>query len=159
MCGRLVLRSVWHRCRVITSLDAESLGDCVSLYVDTFNAPPWDESWTTDDASLRLNDFLATPRSTGLCLWGADRGGDLQGFVLGHLERSGADDHFLIQEMCVRRTLQRQGYGTRLLKALAEALPTVNHWYLLTARDSEASAFYEKNGFRPARRQGVFVRT
>lgn len=158
MSGRSFRHDMWHRHRVITPLNVESLAECVSLYVDTFNAPPWDEAWTTDDASLRLNDFLATPRSTGLCLWGGEPRGDLQGFVLGHLERSGADDHFLIQEMCVRRTLQRQGCGTRLLGVLAQTLPTVNQWYLLTARDSEASAFYEKNGFRPARRQAVFVR-
>jgi GNAT superfamily N-acetyltransferase len=130
----------------------------VSLYVETFNAPPWEESWTPEDASLRLGDFLATPRSTGLCSWATRQGGELQGFVLGHLERSGAEDHFLVQEMCVRPGLQRQGHGTRLLEALAESLPTVDRWYLLTARDSQASAFYEGNGFRPARRQAVFVR-
>lgn len=149
---------MWDCRQVITPMDASSLAECVSLYVDTFNAPPWDESWSPDDARLRLADFLATPRSTGLCSWGPGGRGDLRGFVLGHLERSGADDHFLIQEMCVRATVQRQGHGTRLLDALAEALPSVDHWYLLTARDSAAAAFYETRGFRPARRQGVFVR-
>ena len=141
---------------MITTLASESLDACISLYVDTFNAPPWNESWKADDAAQRLGDFLATPRVHGVCSW--DSNGELLGFAVGHLERSGVDDHFLLKEMCVRTSTQRQGYGTRLLEALVDHLGQVRHWYLLTARDSAASAFYEKNGFRPAGRMGVFVR-
>jgi len=141
---------------VITTLTNEALDSCVRLYVETFNAPPWNETWTAEDANRRLSDFLDTPRSHGVCLTDAD--GTLLGFALGHLERSGADDHVLLQEMCVRASRQRQGSGTLILKALATRLDGVRHWYLLTARDSEASGFYEKSGFRPAGRIGVFVR-
>lgn len=141
---------------MITTLTSEALDACVSLYVDTFNAPPWNESWTADDAAQRLGDFLATPRAYGVCSLNAD--GEVLGFAIGHLERSGAEDHFLLKEMCVRTSMQRKGHGTRLLEALADHLGHVRHWYLLTARDSDASAFYERNGFRPAGRMGVFVR-
>lgn len=141
---------------MITSLTSESLNACVSLYVDTFNAPPWNESWTAADAAQRLGDFFATPRAYGVC--SRDSSGEVVGFALGHLERSGADDHFLLKEMCVRTSAQRQGHGTRLLETLADQLGYVQHWYLLTARDSDASAFYQRNGFRPAGRMGVFVR-
>ena len=141
---------------VITTLTSEALGACVALYVETFNAPPWNESWNAEDAAQRLGDFLATPRAHGVC--SRDSDGELLGFAVGHLERSGADDHFLLKEMCVRTSMQRKGHGTRLLDALAEHLGDVRHWYLLTARDSDASAFYERNGFRPAGRMGVFVR-
>lgn len=141
---------------MITTLTSEGLDACVSLYVDTFNAPPWNESWNVDDAAQRLGDFLVTPRAYGVCSLDSD--GEVLGFALGHLERSGAEDHFLLKEMCVRTRVQRQGHGTRLLVALADHLGQVRHWYLLTARDSAASAFYERNGFRPAGRMGVFVR-
>jgi hypothetical protein len=46
----------------------------------------------------------------------------------------------------------------RTTTALTDHLTHVRHWYLLTARDSDASAFYERNDFRPAGRLGVFVR-
>lgn len=141
---------------MFTPLTADTLGPCVDLYVDTFNGPPWNETWTSVDAAQRLGDFLSTPRSYGVCSW--DSGGTLLGFALGHLERSGADDHFLLKEMCVRTSRQREGHGTRLLEALSERLGDVRHWYLLTARDSDASSFYQGNGFRPAGRMGVFVR-
>ncbi|MCL3837056.1 GNAT family N-acetyltransferase [Aeromicrobium duanguangcaii] len=141
---------------MIAALTNDVLAACVSLYVDTFSAPPWNEPWKADDAAQRLGDFLATPRAHGVCLW--DSEGELLGFALGHLERAGADDHFLLKEMCVRASEQRRGHGTLLLEALTAQLPDVRHWYLLTARDSVASAFYEKNGFRAAGRMGVFVR-
>lgn len=140
----------------IIPLTTSTLPACASLYVATFNAPPWNESWTVQDAQQRLGDFLATPRSVGLCL----REGRTQvvGFTLGHLERSSDDDHFLLQEMCIHPDLQRRGCGTELLHALQQRIPEVTHWYLLTARDGDAAAFYQRNGFRPAGRIGVFVR-
>lgn len=141
---------------MITTLTSDGLDACVSLYVETFNAPPWNESWNVQDAAQRLGDFFATPRAHGVCSLNSH--GDVLGFALGHLERSGVDDHFLLQEMCVRTSMQGKGHGTRLLEALADHLGQVRHWYLLTARDSDASAFYERIGFRPAGRMGVFIR-
>lgn len=141
---------------VMKELSTDDLDACVALFVDVFNAPPWNESWRAEDAAQRLGDFLATPRAVGVCTAAPD--GGLLGFALGHIERSGPDDHFLLKEMCVRTSQQRQGHGTELLTGLAERLGDVRHWYLLTARDSDASGFYEKNGFRPAGRMSVFVR-
>jgi aminoglycoside 6'-N-acetyltransferase I len=145
----------WHPVLVIGTLTKQQLPACASLYVETFNAPPWNESWRVEDATQRLEDILATPRAHGVHL--GTSADDLIGFAVGHLERSGHEDHFLLQEVCVRPGQQRQGRGTALLEALRVRLPEVRNWYLLTARDSDASKFYEKNGFRLARRMAVFV--
>ena len=142
--------------KVISTLTRDSLFACASLYVETFNGPPWNEAWTINDATRRLSDLLGTPQAHGITL--SDSDGHLIGFALGHTERSVGEDHFLLKEMCVLTREQRHGYGSTLLAALAEQLPDVQKWYLLTARESTASAFYEKNGFRPAGRMGVFVR-
>lgn len=141
---------------MIETLSLDTLEQCVALYVDTFNAEPWNESWTVEDADQRLGDFVATPRSHGFCMTGSD--GEVLGFVLGHLERSGSDEHFLVQELCVRADMRRRGIATELVGALDRHLPEVDRWYLLTARDSAASTFYEGLGYRPAPRLGVFVR-
>lgn len=141
---------------MISILTEQNLGACATLYVQAFNGPPWNESWRVEDAVQRLGDMLATPRALGVCVSSPD--GDLLGFALGHLERSGPEDHFLLNEMCVRPARRREGHGTALLAALADRLPEVRQWYLLTARDSDAARFYAGNGFRPAGRMGVFVR-
>jgi GNAT superfamily N-acetyltransferase len=145
-------RSSW--CTRPTARGTKHLPACVSLYVNGFNAPPWNESWRATDAAQRLGDFMATPRPTA---WVSRTPmASFSGFALGHLERSGTEDHFLLKEMCVRSDEQRRGHGTRLLDAFTE-LTDVRHWYLLTARDSGALAFYTKGGFRPAGRLAVFV--
>lgn len=141
---------------MITTLTRRDLRRCAALYMETFNAPPWNETWQFDDALQRLSGFLETPRSHGVIA--TTPGGDLVGFALGHVERSAAADHFLLQEMCVHPDRQRHGHGTALLEELASGIPDVHHWYLLTARESPAAAFYERIGFRPAGRMAVFVR-
>ncbi|GIE97579.1 GNAT family N-acetyltransferase [Paractinoplanes rishiriensis] len=139
---------------MISDLGDSDLAGCAALYAETFSAPPWNESWSVPDAVQRLADLLATPRAYGVSIFD----GELLGFALGNLERVGAEDHFCLREMCVRPGRRREGLGTALLDGLAARLPGVRQWYLLTARDSGAAAFYERNGFRPAQRIGVFVR-
>lgn len=141
---------------MIIDLTADRLGACARLFVRTFAGPPWNEEWTDADAGRRLEDFLGTPRSVGVCA--VDDDGSVIGFVLGHLERVGPADHLLVKEMCVAPDRQREGWGSRLLDALAQRVPGVGHWYLLTMRDSPAATFYEAQGFRSAQRIGVYVR-
>lgn len=140
---------------MLRDFTVDHLDPCVEVYVETFAAPPWDEEWTRADARQRLGDMLATPRAHGLCVVEDDT---VVGFALGQLERSGPDDHFLLREMCVRPGHQRSGLGGVLLAGLTDRLPGVEHWYLLTARESPAADFYQRHGFRPAGRLGVFVR-
>lgn len=141
---------------VIAALTLEDLPDCVELFTHTFSAPPWSEPWTQPDAARRLGDLFAIPGATGVCA--RDSGGDLDGCAVGRRERSIGQDHFLLSEMCVKAARQRSGIGGQLLMALAERLPDVEHWYLLTARDSAPAAFYEANSFRPIDTMRVFVR-
>ena len=122
--------------RAIDLAEAD-LAECVDLFVETFAGPPWDETWAPDDALLRLGDFLRTPRSRAVGI--RDGRGGLVGFALGHLERLGAEDHVLLQEMCVRPRAQRAGHGAALLSGLADRMPDVTHWHLLTAREASSS--------------------
>jgi len=140
----------------VAPLTNGDLSGCANLYAESFNGSPWNESWTVADARQRLSDFLETPRSFGVCA--CDSTDQLVGFAIGHLERSCGQDHFLLQEMCVRPDLQRQGCGTALLGALERRVPEATNWYLLTAHESDAARFYQRNGSRPAGRMGVYVR-
>ncbi|WP_182526570.1 GNAT family N-acetyltransferase [Nocardioides dongkuii] len=141
---------------MISVMTPDRLDACAELYVEVFRAPPWDETWRLEDARQRLSDFLGAPRSRGLCLAGPD--GVLLGFALGRRERYQDEDHFLLQEMCVRPDQQGQGHGSALLEALTADLADLRHWYLTTMRDGPAAAFYARHGFQPAARQGIFVR-
>ncbi len=142
---------------MIERLTPAHLPECARLYVETFNAPPWNEAWREEDATQRLKDYLDTPRSHGVGLTSPD--GTMLGLALGHRERFGPVDHFLLKELCIHPDHQRQGHGTTLMNALESQLPDIHHWHLVTARNSEAATFYQKLNFRPAARMAVFVRT
>lgn len=138
----------------VTPLLEDGLDEVVALYVDTFSRAPWHEPWTTDDARRRLAAMLAAPGAVGVV---AHDGGLLVGMALGAEERQAGYDVFVLRETCVLTDRQRAGIGAAMLDAL-EARVDVASWYLLTARESPAAAFYESRGFRPAGRMGVFVR-
>src|SRR5690242_5880868 len=76
------------------------------------------------------------PRVHGNCVTSPN--GGVVAFAVGHLERNGHEDHFFLQELCVRPERQRQGHGAALLQDLGTRMPDVRHWYLLTAREGEA---------------------
>jgi aminoglycoside 6'-N-acetyltransferase I len=141
---------------VISPLTANDLDACATLFARTFSEPPWNETWHPTDARQRLTDMLHTPRAHGARTTTPD--GTLTGFAIGHLQRYGSDDHFFLAEMCVHPDHQRRRIGTHLLDALAQQLPDIRHWYLLTARDSPAAAFYTAHGFQPANRSTVYGR-
>ena len=106
--------------------NGDDLDACVSLYVATFNAPPWNESWRVPGAVQSIGDFIATPPSHGVLATDSDD--EPVGSSLGRLERSETEDHILLTEMCVRTEKQRVGRGTALLAALADQLLNVRRW-------------------------------
>lgn len=138
----------------LSRLTEDRLAEVVALYVDVFSRPPWEEPWSVADASLRLEPMLTAPGAVGVV---AEEDGAVVGLALGLVERQAGHDVFLLREMCVAPDRQRSGIGAALLAALDERLD-VESWYLLTARDSPAEAFYASRGFRPARRMGMWVR-
>lgn len=140
----------------IVGWDAALLPDVVDVFVDVFNAEPWNDRWTVDDATRRLRDLHATPGFEGAALL-VD--GTLTAFVGGYRQRwwDGAD-HCYIAELAVRRSAQRSGHGSRLLRASIDRLGDVSTFYLLTDVEGPAAEFYRAAGFRPARRRHVMVR-
>ena len=138
----------------VGDLTEDRLDEVVALYVDVFSRPPWDEPWTTDDARRRLGSMLAAPGAVGVV---AHDDGVLLGMALAAVERQAGHDVLVLRETCVRTDRQRSGVGGALLDAL-DARVDVASWYLLTARESPAAAFYESRGFRPAGRMAVWVR-
>jgi hypothetical protein len=69
----------------------------VQLFVDAFSGPPWNVAWTRDAAAERLLSFSSFPRFRG---FGAHRGIEPAGLVLGWGERWSRGWVFHIKEMC-----------------------------------------------------------
>ncbi len=122
------------------------LDACVDLYLVTFAAPPWSESWERSVVRARLEQIIGTPG-----FWGAVTGADggLTGFAMGISEPWHEGTHFYLKEMCIAPAQQRHGLGARLLEFMTKELVSrdTKRIYLLTARGDGAEAFYAKAGF------------
>ena len=126
------------------------LGDlkaAAALYVKTFNAPPWNEGWSIEAATERLQGILDAPNGLGVL---ARRDNEPIAFVLGYLEQWVSGQHFQLKEMCTAPTEQRQGVGTFVLTFLLQALKGrgVIQVFCETRAGVPAEAFFRRAGFR-----------
>ncbi len=124
----------------------EELTDCLHLYINVFNAPPWNETWTVESAEERLSDLLSTPKFRGYTL---HIDGKPAGFIAGNAKRTSKGMTFYIAELCVDPSIQGKGIGSTLLSHLEKELNRegMESIYLLTSPGSPAEAFYERHSF------------
>lgn len=129
--------------RAIVPADIEAF---VPLYLNVFNAPPWNDTWSNAAALERLLDIATHPRFFGLAAYASD---DVLGMVLGWSERGVGGRLFHIKEMCVAGPAQRTGVGRQLLVALEQAVlqQGVIDIFLETAIEAPATRFYAACGF------------
>ena len=122
------------------------LGAVTSLYVRTFNQPPWADGWTEQVAGERLSRYMAHPDALGVV---AFDGTELVGFALGTCERWVNGEQFHLKEMCTAPGRQRLGVGGAILQALSNRLRSrgVCAVFLETRSGTPAAAFYKKHGF------------
>lgn len=123
------------------------IDELAELFCDVFNAPPWNDSWSVDQAKGRLLDIINTPGFRGMAEYSGD---SIVGFIMGHEEQCFDGVHFQILEFCVARNMQRQGIGGRMLAEFTEYLHGCNivNIYLLTMKGQRTEGFYQKNGFK-----------
>ena len=125
----------------------EMLEGLTDLFVDTFNAPPWNDLWSREQARTRLLDITKRPKFLGL----ADvRDGRTVAMVMGHAEQSYDGLHFQILEFCVANDMKGQGIGAEMMKQFTDYLEKkgITAVYLLTMRASSGEDFYLKQGFK-----------
>jgi ribosomal protein S18 acetylase RimI-like enzyme len=127
-----------------------------TVFVECFNAAPWNDGWGVDAARERLQAILGAPHFRGAV---AVSNGAVVGLLLGQKERWIDAYHYNLQEMCILPRYQRQGIGRDLLRYLLHELRQegTEKVYLITAPDSGAAAFYSAQGFYVSRGRVVMA--
>lgn len=127
-----------------------------AVFVECFNAPPWNDGWSSADAGERLRGIVEARHFRGAV---AESQGVLVGLLLGQKERWIGSFHFNLQEMCVRPARQRQGIGRALLNHISRTLERegTEKIYLITGPNTGAAAFYEALGFYSSRGRMVMA--
>ena len=138
-------------------IDSSHLKGCSNLFVEVFNGSPWNESWSFETASKRLEDCHATTGFYGIVAIEEDK---VFGFALGFSEVSYEGQHFYLKEMCVQANKQRSGIGTKIVDTLYRDLADkdISMIYLLTMRDSAAADFYQKCGFSYSSKMSMMLK-
>jgi len=118
------------------------------LYTTCFNAPPWDDNWTVEAASKRLETLLSFPNAVGMV---AARSAHLVRLAIGHGEPWTDGLHFSLNELCIHPAEQRQGIGEALLEELMQELRArgVRSMFLFTEKSSLSESFFREKGFEP----------
>ncbi|WP_274309822.1 GNAT family N-acetyltransferase [Solibacillus daqui] len=130
---------------------AQDLEACTKAFIEVFNCAPWNDEWTTENATRYLRDFSRTPGFLGLLAIEQD---EIVGFIFGVRRMWWSGEEFFIHEMCVKSQKQHTGIGTALLNQLVNELAphAIQNITLLTDRGIPAEAFYKKNGFEEIER-------
>lgn len=130
----------------IITLKEDHLTECAKLYVEVFNAEPWNDNWMKETAFKRLSDIFNSANFEGIFY---EEDGEIKGAIFGNLEQYFDGMHYYLKEMFVSNELQGKGIGTKMLKILEDRLKDngVNTIILFTSKGNKTSKFYLKNGF------------
>lgn len=117
------------------------------MFIEVFNKEPWNDNWTTETASKRLNQFINVETFDGLSLW---NDGNLVGVIMGRSEQYYDGVYFQIQEFYVDNNVQGKGYGTLLLNEFEDRLKKkgVVNINLITIRNIKTEGYYVKKGYK-----------
>ena len=127
-------------------INESHLSEISRMYIEAFNAPPWNDQWTIDSINKRLRQMMNCDGFIGLVCFNDNL---LSGMILGNVEYFYDCTHFNIKEFCVRLSLRGTGIGTQLLNEFEKHLlkSGIDEIYLFTSRTDETEAFYQKRGF------------
>jgi len=130
----------------IFKIGKEDLMKYAELYVELFNAEPWNDKWTVETANKRLEDIYNTPNFVGMKFL---ENGVIKGAIFGNCQQWYEGKHYSLMEMFVSLELQGKGIGSSLMTALEKELkPLGVHTIILFTSRDETDAFYKKQGFK-----------
>ena len=120
--------------------DLESMAE---IFVAAFSKEPWNESWTKENAYIRLLNFYESPGFAG---WVLKDNNQMIGMIVGQYQIYDTGWIFEIKDLCISEAYERRGLGRYLcMSLLGELDDKVKDVYLLT-RPTLAS-YYQMMGF------------
>ena len=125
------------------TVNIQRVTELAGLYVETFNAEPWNDKWTVATAAKRLAQMINSEDSYGICAY---QNGLLCGAILGCMEQYYDGIVFNIKEFWVNNSLRGQGLGTKIFKEFETRLKDkkIKEIILLTTKGECTEHFYQK---------------
>jgi ribosomal protein S18 acetylase RimI-like enzyme len=125
------------------------------IFKTCFSSPPYSEKWFLSTARKRISQLFGQPDSYG---WVVTVFKQPVGFAFLGMKHGFKGPYGELFELAVHPYFQKQGIGSRLLKAIGvfKKRMKMKNIYCLVHRGT-ARPFYEKAGFRVSKRTQVLV--
>lgn len=131
----------------LRELDQSHFEEIRTLFRDVFMSEPWNEDWS-DDRQLDeyLKDLMGARTPVILGLYENEK---LTGVSIGNIRHWCGGTEYHIEELFIRKDMQKKGYGTVFLEKIEEWLKEhgIHQIFLMTERNVPAYDFYRKLGF------------
>lgn len=121
------------------------------IYAAAFSGEPWKDYWTIENAAIHVRELSESRTAYGLeCI--IDR--EIAGFILGSSMLFSYGRAFEIHDLAVDPTFQHRGIAKQLMNRLLSDVKEQGMVgvHLITAREGNLPAFYEKFGFSKEKR-------
>ena len=131
---------------MIKIYDDKYFSECIKILIETYNIPPWYETWTVEIAAKYLLELIENKRFYGIVLIESD---ELIGCAFCHLKTYHNGEELYIDEFFISPDNQRKGYGKLLMSVIDEYADenAIKSITLLTGKNKPAYEFYKKCGF------------
>ena len=133
----------------IRKLLLNDIDACVTLLIEAYNPPPWNDHWTVETGKRYLSDFISNSNFIGYVVAESD---EIVGAMFARRKVWWTNDEIFVDELFIKPDRQRQGYGKLLMDRIEELSKELGLGgvTLLTNRHYPAKMFYEKNGYMGA---------
>ena len=123
------------------------LDKMIQIFINSFNAAPWNDKWTPAVVEKRLLQIINTEGYQGLLAFEDDK---MVGLILGVEEYTYQGREFVIKELCVDTATKGKGVGTSLLQELETRLQSQGYdkITLMTLKSSATLGFYKKQNYK-----------
>jgi GNAT superfamily N-acetyltransferase len=128
-----------------------------SIIVQAYAQPPWEENWSIENATTRIEELTSTPGYIGFAALAAS---DLIGFVFALPHTSAIGSGLQIAEIAILPSYHRQGIGSALLASVEhQALKSgYHHIWLVSRRSGGVADYYRHNGYDPSTTFGIYTK-
>jgi len=120
--------------------------ECANVLVAAYSGEPWNNSWTIQEALLRVESTMSGSNSKGYI---AESSGEIIAMCLGRIDYYyGGWKQYCVDEFNVLPTLQGKGVGSGLQDYISRLMKEdgVARLFLVTGGEM-AAKFYVKNGY------------
>lgn len=129
-----------------------------TVFKKVFTIEPWNDDWSNEkQLDAYILDLMDQKNSLTFGFYDKDQ---LIGISLGHIKHWYEGTEYYIDEFCILKNAQSNGYGTKFMEYLEIELykRDIKNFFLLTDKDVPAYSFYKKLGFHELEMNVAFTK-